>query len=62
MYDVTAGNVETPLGIGKFVEYIPHRGVVVVKMNGNHLVEFDGREVYICEEGVRNQSETWEHI
>lgn len=61
MYDVTAGNVETPLGIGKFVEYIPHRGVVVVAID-NNLVEFDGREVYICEEGVRNQSETWEHI
>lgn len=54
MYDVTAGNVETPLGVGKFVEYIPHRGVVMVVID-NNLVEFDGREVYICEEeGVRN--------
>ena len=54
MHDVTAGNVETPLGMGKFVEYIPHRGVVVVEMDNNHLVEFDAKEVYINAESVRN--------
>lgn len=54
MYDVTAGNVETPLGMGKFVEHIPHRGVVVVVMDNNRLVEFDAKEVYISEESVRN--------
>jgi hypothetical protein len=54
MYDVTAGNVETPLGMGKFVEYIPHRGVVVVKMDNNYLMEFDAKEVYINAESVRN--------
>ena len=53
MYDVTTGNVETPLGMGKFVEYIPHRGVVVVVID-NHLVEFDAKEVYINAESVRN--------
>lgn len=52
--DVTAGNVEAPLGMGKFVEYIPHRGVVVVEMDNNHLVEFDAKEVYINAESVRN--------
>lgn len=54
MYDVTAGNVETPLGMGKFVEYIPHRRVVVVKIDNNHLMEFDAKEVYINAESVRN--------
>lgn len=53
MYDVTAGNVETPLGIGKFVEYIPYKGVVIVEIN-NRLVEFDAKEVYISAESVRN--------
>ena len=53
MYDVTAGNVETPLGMGRFVEYIPHRGVVVVDLDGCH-VEFDAKEVYINAESVRN--------
>lgn len=53
MYDVTAGNVETPLGMGKFVGYIPHRGVVVVAID-NNLVEFDAKEVYINAESVRN--------
>lgn len=62
MYDVTAGNVETPLGIGKFVEYIPYKEVVIVEMDSNYLVEFDAKEVYISAESVRNQSETWEHI
>lgn len=54
MYDVTAGNVKTPLGVGKFVEYIPHKGVVVVEMGNNHLVEFDAKEVYINAESVRD--------
>lgn len=54
MYDVTAGNVETPLGMGRFVEHIPHRGVVVVEMENNHLMEFDAKEVYINAESVRN--------
>jgi hypothetical protein len=53
MYDETAGNVETPLGMGKFVEYIPHRGVVVVVID-NNLVEFDAKEVYISAESVHN--------
>ncbi len=49
------GRVETPAGIGRFVEYIGHTGKVVVEMDYTYLVEFDGREVYICEEeGVRN--------
>lgn len=52
--DVTASNVETPLGMGKFVEYISHRGVVLVEMDNNHLVEFDAKEVYINAKSVRN--------
>ncbi|MDI6840461.1 MAG: hypothetical protein QMD71_06420 [bacterium] len=47
MYDITAGSVQTPQGIGKFVEFIGHTGKVLVEMDYSYIVEFDAGEVYI---------------
>ena len=48
------GNVTTPAGEGKFVEFIPHAGVVIVDI-GDNLALFDAKEVYINAESVCNQ-------
>lgn len=48
MYDVTAGSVRTPLGVGKFVSY--KHGKVTVEFDYERLVEFDGNKVYIIKE------------
>ena len=42
------------LGMVKFRNTSHYRGVVVVEMDNNHLVEFDAKEVYINAESVRN--------
>lgn len=45
MYDITAGEVMTPDGVGKFVGY--KNGEVLVEMEQRHLVAYDGNDVFI---------------
>lgn len=47
MYVVTARRVRTPGGVGKYVEYVPHTGEVIVEMGYGHLVTFPGTECYV---------------
>lgn len=46
MYDATAGKIETPAGVGIFVSFDVNTGKVVVEMDYEVLVEFDGNECY----------------
>jgi len=46
IYDHTAGFVATPNGIGKYVQYNPETGTVIVEMDYSYLVEFSGAECY----------------
>lgn len=46
IFDPTAGYIDTPGGIGKFIEYDGKNGVVTVRLN-NRLVMFPGSECYI---------------
>jgi hypothetical protein len=47
MYDYTAGNVQTPVGVGKFVEFEGCTGKVLVEFDYSYVAWFDGEEVYI---------------
>jgi len=45
-YDPTAGMVETPAGVGRYLNFDANTGKVLVEMNYEDLVEFDGSECY----------------
>ena len=45
IFDPTAGYIDTPGGIGKFIEYDGKNGVVTVRLN-NRLVMFPKRMLY----------------
>lgn len=47
--EVDGGWIITPGGVGRYVEYIPATGKVVVEMDYEYLVEFDGDECYPAE-------------
>ncbi len=44
MIDLTAYDVQTPSGVGKYVSY--ENGMVTVLMDWDTLVEFDGSKCY----------------
>jgi len=47
VYDPTAGYIETPGGMGKFVEYDGNCGVVTVEMDNQYLVFYPAENCYI---------------
>ena len=47
VYDPTAGYIETPGGMGKFVEYVGNCGVVTVEMDYQYLVLYPAENCYI---------------
>lgn len=49
MYDPTAGMVETPGGIGKFVQFDGSHGVVTVEMDNQRLVFFPAETCFVRE-------------
>jgi len=46
MYDPTAELIETPLGVGKFVEFDGVKGECVVEMGYGYLVRVDASKCY----------------
>ena len=50
MYDITAGEIETPAGIGKFVGYDSARQKVTVELDHTYIVEFDADKCFITNE------------
>jgi len=53
IYDMTSGYIETPGGIGKFVEYDPHSKKVTVELDYDCLVELDASECYPVEKNSK---------
>lgn len=49
IYDETADYVDTPGGLGKFVEFDGKTGVVTVEMDNQYLVFYPGDSCYILE-------------
>jgi hypothetical protein len=49
IFDPTAGFVETPGGVGKFVEYDGNVGVVAVEMDNQYLVFYPAGDCFIKE-------------
>lgn len=49
IFDPTAGMIETPGGIGKFVEFDGKSGVVTVEMDNSYLVFFPAESCYVRE-------------
>ena len=47
VYDPTAGYIETPGGIGKFVEFDGKNGVVTAEMDNEYLVFYPAEICYI---------------
>jgi hypothetical protein len=47
VYDPTAGYIETPGGIGKFVEFDGNCGVVLAEMDNEYLVFYPAEICYI---------------
>ena len=39
--------IETPLGIGRFLEYDSNTGKVIVEMESMFAVEFDGNQCFV---------------
>jgi hypothetical protein len=44
--DPTAAFIATPCGVGKYVQYEPHTGTVIVEMDYSYLVEIPGEQCY----------------
>lgn len=49
IFDPTAGMIETPGGIGKFVEFDGNVGVVTVEMDNQYLVFYPAENCFIKE-------------
>ena len=49
MYDVTAGDVLTPNGLGKFISYCPITGLVVVEHDYERDVVYAGEDVFVSD-------------
>jgi len=49
IFDPTAGMIETPGGIGKFVEFDGNVGVVTVEMDNRYLVFYPAENCFIKE-------------
>lgn len=49
IYDPTAGYIDTPGGIGKFVQFDGNHGVVTVEMDNSYLVFFPAESCFIRE-------------
>jgi hypothetical protein len=49
IFDPTAGMIETPGGIGKFVEFDGNAGVVTVEMDNRYLVFYPAENCFIKE-------------
>ena len=47
IYDSTAGMIETPGGIGRFVEFDGNNGVVTAEMDNRYLVFYPAEDCYI---------------
>lgn len=47
IYDPTAGMVETPAGVGRYVEFDGKSGVVTVEMDNSYLAFFPGEDCFI---------------
>ena len=47
LYDVTAGDVETPLGVGKYIAYDKHEQKVTVEMDHRYIVVFNAKDCVI---------------
>ena len=59
MFDITTGKVETPAGIGRFVEYDSVRRKVSVELDYEFIVEFDADKCFVRkvnEDGYKNQT------
>lgn len=48
-YDLTAGKVSTPQGVGLFIEYIGHTEQVVVEIDHKYIVAVPAKEVYLLD-------------
>lgn len=49
IYDPTAHDIETPAGIGKFIEYDGNTKTVLAEMDNMYLVYFPAEECFIKE-------------
>ncbi len=49
IYDPTAGYIETPGGLGRFVEFDGNAGVVVVEMDNQYLVFYPAESCFVRE-------------
>ena len=50
MYDVTAGDVLTPNGLGKFISYCSITGLVVVEHDSRQDVMYAGEDVIVSDQ------------
>ena len=50
MYDVTAGEVLTPGGPGKFISYCPITGLTIVEHDHRHEVCYAGEDVIVSDQ------------
>ena len=46
-YDITAKEVITPHGPGKFISYCPTTGLVVVEHDFEYVVTYEGEDVLV---------------
>lgn len=47
IYDPTSGMIETPDGMGRFLEYDGENGVVAVEMDDRHIVFYPGESCFV---------------
>ena len=54
LYDPTAGYIETPDGVGRFIEFDGCNKTVTVEMDNMYLVQYPAKDCYLFEGCVIN--------